>query len=144
MSDRPERPTADMRPDPTDPAHPLPPLDAREPAGPPTGEPVAVITHSHETAASAPLGESAEAAARDEPALTEPAATTPFEEPPPAAAPARRRDYRGLALGLAATLLLVLAVVGTAPFWAPLLPWGDEGSGTDPAIVERLDADQQQ
>ncbi len=55
------------------------------------------------------------------------------------AASAREPRYRGLALGLAATLLLVLALVGTAPFWAPRLPWGDERPGSDPAIVGRLE-----
>jgi hypothetical protein len=41
-------------------------------------------------------------------------------------------------------LLLVLALVGTAPFWAPLLPWGNGRVGIDPAVIQRLDAEQQQ
>jgi hypothetical protein len=40
-------------------------------------------------------------------------------------------------------LLLVVALVGTAPFWGPLLPWS-ERPGIDPAIAERLDAQQRQ
>ena len=125
MSDRPDHPAADTHPALTDPARPLSPPGTTEPAGASVGEPVA-------------------ATAPDEPASKEPAATGPFGEPPPTAAPAHGQKYRGLALGLAATLLLVLALVGTAPLWAPLLPWGDERSGLDPAIVKRLDADQQQ
>jgi hypothetical protein len=38
---------------------------------------------------------------------------------PPPAAPA----YRGVAATLAAALLLLAALAGTAPFWAPSLPW---------------------
>jgi hypothetical protein len=45
--------------------------------------------------------------------------------------------YRGLAAGLAIALLLVLALVGTAPFWAPLLPWG--GARDDSEMIARID-----
>ena len=96
------------------------------------------------------------AAARDYPELSEPAGEpsgaarfgekrtpTPLPEATPPAAPPAEASYRGLALGLAATLLLVLALIATAPFWAPLLPWGEERPGIDPAVVERLDAQQQ-
>ena len=38
---------------------------------------------------------------------------------PPTAVPA----YRGVAMLLAAVLLIVAALAGTAPFWAPSLPW---------------------
>ena len=125
MSDRPERATADGRPNSPAPARSSLPPGTTEPGGPEAHEPAETMTG-------------------DEPALTEPVAAAPFGEPPPTAAPADRQNYRGLALGLAATLLLVLALVGTAPLWAPLLPWGDERSGIDPAITERLDAEQQQ
>jgi hypothetical protein len=39
--------------------------------------------------------------------------------PPPPAAP----NYRGMAITLAAALLLLVALAGTAPWWAPSLPW---------------------
>ena len=120
MSDRPERPTADMRPNSADSARPSPPI-------------------TNELA-----GDRDEVMARDEPALTGPAETAPLGDPPPTAAPARDPSYRGLALGLAAILLFTLALVGTAPFWAPLLPWGAQRTGIDPTVVERLDAAQQQ
>ena len=41
---------------------------------------------------------------------------------PALAKPAAR--YRTIAIGIAGALLLVAALVGTAPFWAPILPWG--------------------
>ncbi|MGE0258554.1 MAG: COG4223 family protein [Alphaproteobacteria bacterium] len=59
-------------------------------------------------------------------------------------APAREPNFRALALGLAAILLLVLALVGTAPLWAPLLPWDGGNPRIDPAVIERLDAEQHQ
>jgi len=74
----------------------------------------------------------------------EPAVTAASELPPPAAPPPAAR-YRELALGLVATLLLVVMLVGTAPFWAPLLPWGearDEAAMT--ARIARLETAQQQ
>jgi hypothetical protein len=120
MSDHPERPAADRHPGSIDSTRPEPPAD-----------------------------EPAEAASRDRPgpsaAADETVPAAPSGDPvPPAATLPREPGYRGLALGLAAALLLVLALVGTAPLWAPLLPWGGGRSGTDPAIVERLDAQQQQ
>jgi hypothetical protein len=70
-----------------------------------------------------------------------PAAPAPAGEPSPEAA---GPDHRGLALALGAALLLVLALVGTAPLWAPLLPWGGGRAGADPALGGRLEAVQRQ
>ncbi len=75
-------------------------------------------------------------AAKDE------AAPAPLGEAASPVPPARPPSYRGPAIGLAVVLVVVLALVGTAPFWAPLLPWDDGRAAVDPAIVERLDADQ--
>ena len=51
-------------------------------------------------------------------------------EPPPAYEPAPeptpqpwRLDYRSLALALGGALIAIVALVATAPLWAPLLPW---------------------
>jgi hypothetical protein len=124
MSDRPEHPTADSRPAAADP-EPSSPPGTTEPAGPEAGEP-------------------ARTTAREEQPPVGSAATAPFDGPPPTAIPADGQNYRGLALGLAATLLLVVVLVGTAPLWAPLLPWDGRRTDIDPGIVERLDADRQQ
>lgn len=48
--------------------------------------------------------------------------------PPPAAS-----SYRGVAITLAAALLLLAGLAGTAPFWAPSLPWAP------PAVDPRVD-----
>ena len=102
---------------------------------------------SAEAPSARPAGEAA-AAARDYPELSgsssEPAATGSLDDPSPAAAPLRESGYRGLTVGLAVALVLVVALVGTAPFWSPLLPWSDGRAGVDPAFVERLNAEQQQ
>ncbi len=59
------------------------------------------------------------------------------EDPPPA--PPRRR-YRALAIVLGAALLVQLAVVLAAPFWAPsllpVLPWG---GAPDAKLAQRID-----
>ena len=119
MSDRPERATAGNSGD---------PASAEAPSARPAGE--------------------AAAAARDYPELSgsssEPAATGSLDDPSPAAAPLRESGYRGLTVGLAVALVLVVALVGTAPFWSPLLPWSNGRAGVDPAFVERLNAEQQQ
>ena len=47
----------------------------------------------------------------------------------------RRPDYRPIAIGLAGALLLVVALVGTAPLWAPQLPWA---APPDAALEQRL------
>lgn len=52
---------------------------------------------------------------------------------PPPSAPA----YRGVAITLAVALLLLAALAGTAPFWAPSLPWVPR-SASDPRI-ERIE-----
>ena len=102
---------------------------------------------SSEAPSARPAGEAA-AAARDYPELSgssnEPAAIGSLDDPSPAAAPLRELGYRGLTVGLAVALVLVVALVGTAPFWSPLLPWSDGRAGVDPAFVERLNAEQQQ
>ncbi len=62
---------------------------------------------------------------------------------PPPTAPA----YRGVAMTLAALLLVVAALAGTAPFWAPSLPWAPPparlAAPPDPRI-DRLEAALQQ
>jgi hypothetical protein len=102
---------------------------------------------SAEAPSARPAGEAA-AAARDYPELSgsssEPAATGSLDDPSPAAAPLRESGYRGLTVGLAVALALVVALVGTAPFWSPLLPWNDGRASVDPAFVERVNAEQQQ
>src|SRR5262249_6017976 len=62
----------------------------------------------------------------------------PAETPaaPPDAPEPRRPEYRLIALVLAASLLLIVALVGTAPLWAPQLPWA--ASLPDPAFEQRL------
>jgi hypothetical protein len=55
--------------------------------------------------------------------------------------------YRAVAIALAGALVLVVVLVGTAPFWAPLLPWGAAPAREDTALaarIDRLDAAQQQ
>jgi hypothetical protein len=117
MSDRPDHPTTGTSPASPAAARSSSLSNSREPTGATTG---------------------------DEPSPPEPAATAPPGEELPPAAPAAGRDYRGPAIGLAVALLLVLALVGTAPLWAPLLPWGDGHARTDPLLVERLEAVQRQ
>jgi len=60
--------------------------------------------------------------------------------PPPAAAAPRRR-YGDLTATLAAALLVLIAAILSAPFWAPslssLLPWG--GAGPDTALIQRIE-----
>jgi hypothetical protein len=57
-------------------------------------------------------------------------------QPRPAAA-----AWRAAALALAAALLLTVALVATAPWWAPLLPWGPAASdrGHQHELAARLD-----
>jgi hypothetical protein len=102
---------------------------------------------SSEAPSAPPAGEAA-AAPRDDAELSgssrEPAVTGSPDDPSPAAAPLRGSSYRGLTVGLAVALVLVVALVGTAPFWSPLLPWSDGRPGIDPAFVEQLNAEQQQ
>ncbi len=79
-------------------------------------------------------------AAPTEPA---PATPTPAEASPVLSPP----GYRDVAIGLAGALLLVVVLVGTAPFWAPLLPWGMIPASSDAALaarIERLEAAQGQ
>lgn len=63
-------------------------------------------------------------------------------------APVAAFDWRPLAIGLAAALLLVVALVVTAPLWAPLLPWGpvvdNEAERALAARLDRLEAAQVQ
>jgi hypothetical protein len=60
--------------------------------------------------------------------------------PPPAAAAPRRR-YGDLTAALGVALLVLIAGILSAPFWAPslssLLPWG--AAGTDPAVIQRIE-----
>ena len=58
-------------------------------------------------------------------------------EPTVPAAP----PYRAIAIALAGAVLLVVAVVASAPFWAPLLPWAPAPARTDAApagLIERV------
>jgi len=70
-------------------------------------------------------------------------------DPAPAAKPdtAPRRSPGGAAIWLSAILLLVLALVGTSPYWAPpletLLPWGSAAGARPEALSARLDAAEQ-
>ena len=80
---------------------------------------------------------------RDE--QTPPPAPPETEEPP--AAPRPRRAAAAAALWLAPLLVIVIAVVGTAPFWAPaimpLLPWSKPSAQAQDkelaARIERLE-----
>lgn len=79
--------------------------------------------------------------------------TDPNQEPAAAAEsgpvapenPAVVRDRDGglrwaqVAIGLAGALLLVAVLVGTAPFWAPALPWGAAPARNNAAPVVRTD-----
>ncbi len=58
-------------------------------------------------------------------------------EPKAPAAP--RPGWGRVAIALAGALLLVAALVGTAPLWAPLLPWGAAPSRNDAALGSRID-----
>ena len=49
--------------------------------------------------------------------------------PEPASVDAPTRPWRPLAIALAGALALVVALVTTAPLWAPLLPWGPASDG---------------
>jgi hypothetical protein len=96
-----------------------------------------------------------EASAGEPPPVGEPAGEAPPapDQLPHSEAPASEPapsepggDYRALALGLAGALVLVVALVAAAPFWAPLLPWGDARPGDNAAIlgrIERLEAAQE-
>lgn len=67
----------------------------------------------------------------------EPASAEPTEPASPPEAP----RYREVAIALAGALLMIVVLVGTSPFWAPLLPWGaaaaDDGA-TALARAEQL------
>ena len=71
----------------------------------------------------------------------EPKAADTVEIPAEASpAPNRVPAWRAAAAGLAAALLLVVALVATAPFWAKLLPWGPGRSDqAERALAARLD-----
>ncbi|HVC54130.1 MAG TPA: mitofilin family membrane protein [Stellaceae bacterium] len=56
---------------------------------------------------------------------------------PEAAKPAV--PYRALALGLAGALVLVVALVASAPSWVPALPWGGGAPADNGALAARLD-----
>jgi hypothetical protein len=62
-----------------------------------------------------------------------PDAPVPPSQGEPDAHPVPR--YPALALGLAGALVLVVAVVATAPFWAALLPWGAAVTGEDAILT---------
>ncbi len=47
--------------------------------------------------------------------------------------------YRRIAIALAGALLLVVALVATAPLWAPLLPWGPGPSSNQAELEARID-----
>jgi hypothetical protein len=75
---------------------------------------------------------------------------TPPDGPPPAEVErAAHPDFR-LVAGLALVLIIVLALIGTAPFWAPalmpVLPWGSRAmAGENAALAAlrtRLDGDE--
>ena len=72
-----------------------------------------------------------------EPKAAPPPPKTPSD---PSTTPDRGSGWRAVAVGLAVALLLVVALVGTGPFWAPLLPWGTGTNGeADRALAARLD-----
>ena len=59
---------------------------------------------------------------------------------PPSEAPTTVPAWRAAALALAAILILVGASVASAPFWAPLLPWGPAAERNEAAaLAARLD-----
>jgi uroporphyrinogen-III synthase len=66
----------------------------------------------------------------------------PLPPPPPsgpeepAIAPPPQRD-RSVLVGLACLVVLVVVLAGTAPFWAPALPWGQ--AHDEAAVQQRLD-----
>lgn len=60
---------------------------------------------------------------------------------------AGRAGWGPVAIGLAGGLPLVVALVATAPIWAPLLPWGAGPTGNDTAVgprIDRVEAPQEQ
>ena len=88
--------------------------------------------------------------------MSDAAPPSSVETPPPAANPPRgetrarrgRRLFARLGLALSAAIILVLAVIGTAPFWqpalAPILRWSPapapENRDAQAALAARLDA----
>jgi hypothetical protein len=68
--------------------------------------------------------------------LLAPAGAGSAAEPKPPAAP----RYRRIAIGVAVAVLLVGAVVASAPFWAPLLPWSPAPARLDATPAGRIAA----
>jgi hypothetical protein len=73
----------------------------------------------------------------------DPAASAPAdasEVPAPPAAQEGARQWRTVAVGLAAAFLLVIGLVAAAPLWAPLLPWATaDDQEVQLSLVARLD-----
>jgi hypothetical protein len=62
--------------------------------------------------------------------------------PKPPAEPTPRHRYTRMAAALAAALIVLIAIIAAAPFWAPpllpLLPWGT-ATGPDPKLLQRIE-----
>jgi hypothetical protein len=72
----------------------------------------------------------------------EPVAAADASAAPPAASlPANGTGpWRLLAIGLGIALVLVVALVALAPWWAPILPWGASAGRSDTALTARIEA----
>lgn len=79
----------------------------------------------------------------DQPEQATPRADEPIWSTPSESASRPAPRYRELAIGLAGALLLVVVLVGTAPFWAVLLPWSGAPAGGD-AAIEQFEAARRQ